>query len=73
MHSPQLGPLLPVLGDDCLLIELVSEIPILIIEHRAAQRERGTGWVGAPHLGMANVAGHREVCGLPNPSGKKRG
>lgn len=39
MHPPQLGPLLPVLGDDCLLIELVSQIPILVIEHGAAARE----------------------------------
>lgn len=35
MHPPQLGPLLPVLGDDCLLIEFVSEISILVIEHGA--------------------------------------
>lgn len=48
MHPPQLGPLLPVLGDDCLLIEFVSQIPILVIEHGAVQRERGTGWAGAP-------------------------
>lgn len=40
MHPPQLGPLLPILGDDCLLVELVSQIPILIIEHGAVWRER---------------------------------
>lgn len=35
MYPPQLGPLLPVLGDDCLLIEFMSQVPILIIEHGA--------------------------------------
>lgn len=35
MDPPQLGPLLPILSDDCLLVELVSQIPILIIEHGA--------------------------------------
>lgn len=35
MYPSQLGPLLPILGDDCLLVELMSQIPILIIEHGA--------------------------------------
>lgn len=40
MHPPQLGPLLPVLGDDCLLVELMSQIPILVIEHGAVWKDR---------------------------------
>ena len=36
-------PLLPILGDDYLLIEFVSQIPILVIEHEAAAREYEVG------------------------------
>ena len=43
MHPPQLGPLLPILGDDYLLIEFVSQIPILVIEHGAAVHEYEVG------------------------------
>ena len=47
MHPPRLGPLLPVLGDDCLLVELVSQIPILALEHGAAAREYEGGYGSA--------------------------
>lgn len=39
VYPPQLGSLLPILGDDCLLVEFVSQVPIFIIEHGAAARE----------------------------------
>lgn len=37
----QLGAFPPVLGDDCLLVELVSKIPVLIVIHGAAEKRRG--------------------------------
>lgn len=43
VYPPQLGSLLPILGDDCLLVEFVSQVPIFIIEHGAAQRRRQAG------------------------------
>lgn len=70
MHPPQLGPLLPILGDDCLLIEFVSQIPILVIEHGAVQKERGIGWAGTSYVVMVNVTDHREVC--PPPDGEEQ-
>lgn len=69
MYPPQLGPLLPVLGDDCLLIEFMSQVPILIIEHGAVYKERGTGWAGVSHLVMANAT-DQEV--YPPSNGEKQ-
>ena len=60
MYPPQLGSLLPILGDDCLLIEFVSQISIFIVEHGAVER-RGTGWIGASSLALARATDHREV------------
>lgn len=35
----QLGALPPILGNDCLLVELMGEVPVLIVIHGAAERK----------------------------------
>lgn len=40
---PQLGLLLCFLGDDCLLIELMSHILILLIKHGATSAQQAQG------------------------------
>lgn len=39
----QLGALPPVLSDDCLLVELVGEIPVLVVIHGAGERRPAGG------------------------------
>ena len=60
MHLPQHGLLLPVLGDIYLLIELVSQIPILAIEHGA--RHMNTKW------GKTQLPSHTQACSVTDAS-----
>lgn len=50
---------LPILGDVCLLLELVSQIPILVIDYRVRQVNRK--W---PPLGLAMQQSWLRDCGL---------
>ena len=70
MYPPQLGPLLPVLGDDCLLIELVSQIPILVLEHGAAAREYEEGHDSASRSHQSLLSDSRLRAATPRRRGK---
>lgn len=71
----QLGTLPPVLGDDCLLVELVGKIPVLVVIHGAAGRgggdvsEEGRPGPGAAPAGSAARTGPpgRSRCPQPGP------
>ena len=68
MRPPPLGPLLPVLGDDCVLIELVSQIAILGIEHGAVAARDSEGRRGGAKACSATAAS-----GPPPPTAENKG